>query len=32
VVPFGKHTIRATFHFQITDDDFEKVLEFVRAA
>lgn len=32
VVPFGKHTIRATFHFQITDDEFEEVLDFVRTA
>lgn len=32
VVPFGKHTIRATFHFQITDSEFERVLEFVRSA
>lgn len=32
VVPFGKHTIRATFHFQITDDEFDQVLEFVRSA
>ena len=30
VVPFGKHTIRATFHFQITDEEFKQVLEFVR--
>lgn len=30
VVPFGKHTIRATFHFQITDEEFKRVLEFVR--
>ncbi|WP_340102952.1 threonine aldolase family protein [Rhodohalobacter sp. 8-1] len=32
VVPFGKHTIRATFHFQITDKEFVKVLDFVRTA
>lgn len=32
VVPFGKHTIRATFHFQITDEEFEQVLEFVKSA
>jgi threonine aldolase len=32
VVPFGKHTIRATLHFQITDSEFEQVLEFVRSA
>lgn len=25
VVPFGPQTLRATFHFQITDDDLEKV-------
>lgn len=32
VVPFGKYTIRATFHFQITDSELEQVLEFVRSA
>jgi threonine aldolase len=32
MVPFGKHTIRATFHFQITDEEFEQVLEFIRSA
>lgn len=32
VVPFGKHTIRATFHFQITDAEFEKVLDFILLA
>ena len=32
VVPFGKHTIRATFHFQITDEEFERVLEFIKSA
>lgn len=32
VVPFGKHTIRATFHFQITDDEFEQLLNFVSTA
>ncbi|WP_142714481.1 threonine aldolase family protein [Fodinibius sediminis] len=25
LVPFGPQTLRATFHFQITDDDLEKV-------
>ncbi|MGM0458549.1 MAG: threonine aldolase family protein [Bacteroidota bacterium] len=29
VVPFGKHTIRATFHFQISDQEFEQVIDFV---
>jgi len=32
VVPFGKHTIRATFHFQISDEEFNQVLEFIRSA
>lgn len=32
VVPFGKHTIRATFHFQISDEEFDQVLEFIRTA
>src|SRR6056297_167307 len=32
VVPFGKHTIRATFHFQISDEEFNRVLEFIRSA
>lgn len=32
VVPFGKHTIRATFHFQISDEEFNQVLEFIRTA
>ena len=32
VVPFGKHTIRATFHFQITDEEFKQVLAFIRSA
>lgn len=31
VVPFGKHTIRATFHFQISDEEFNQVLEFIRS-
>lgn len=26
LVPFGKHTIRATFHFQISDSDFDTIL------
>ena len=30
VVPFGHKTIRATFHFQITDQEFEKVLDVVK--
>lgn len=30
VVPFGPKTIRATFHFQITDVEFEQLLETVR--
>lgn len=29
VVPFGPKTIRATFHFQITDEEFEQLLETV---
>lgn len=27
MVPFGPKTIRATFHFQVTDDDLEKVIK-----
>lgn len=30
VVPFGPQTLRATFHFQITDKDLEKVKEAFR--
>lgn len=30
MVPFGPKTIRATFHFQISDKDLENVLEAVR--
>jgi threonine aldolase len=30
MVPFGPETIRATFHFQITDEETERVLELVR--
>lgn len=26
-VPFGKHTIRATFHFQINETEFQKLLD-----
>jgi len=29
MVPFGPKTIRATFHFQITDEDMERVLNVV---
>jgi len=29
MVPFGPRTIRATFHFQITDDDLQTVLKVV---
>ena len=30
MIPFGPHTIRATFHFQVGEEDLEKVLEVVR--
>lgn len=30
MVPFGPETIRATFHFQITDEETERLLELVR--
>lgn len=30
MVPFGPHTIRATFHYQIGDDELEKVTDVVR--
>ncbi len=29
VVPFGKQTIRATFHFQISDEEFNQLIETV---
>ncbi len=29
MIPFGPNTIRATFHFQVGDDDLEKVLQVV---
>jgi len=29
VVPFGKHTLRATFHFQVSDDEFEQLIKTV---
>ncbi|REL38173.1 aminotransferase class I/II-fold pyridoxal phosphate-dependent enzyme [Rhodohalobacter sp. SW132] len=29
VVPFGQHTVRATFHFQITDDQYDQLLSTV---
>ncbi len=29
LVPFGLKTIRATFHFQVNDEDLEKVLKVV---
>lgn len=32
VVPFGKRTIRATFHFQITDTEFDQLMGFIRSA
>jgi len=31
MIPFGPHTIRATFHFQVGEEDLEKVLEVVRS-
>lgn len=31
MVPFGPNTIRATFHFQVTDEDFDTVIEAVKA-
>lgn len=31
VVPFGKHTIRATFHFQISESEFKTVINFIRS-
>jgi len=31
MVPFGPNTIRTTFHFQITDEETEKVVELVRS-
>lgn len=31
LVPFGPQTLRATFHFQITDDDLQKVKEVFRS-
>lgn len=30
LVPFGPHTLRATFHFQVTDTDLERVKEVFR--
>jgi threonine aldolase len=30
MIPFGPKTIRATFHFQVDDQDLEKVLDVVR--
>jgi len=30
MIPFGPNTIRATFHFQVGEEDLEKVLEVVR--
>jgi threonine aldolase len=30
MIPFGPNTIRATFHFQVDEQDLEKVLEVVR--
>lgn len=29
VVPFGKQTVRATFHFQISDEEFDKLIKTV---
>jgi len=29
VVPFGKNTIRATFHFQVSDHEFRKLIDIV---
>ena len=31
MIPFGPHTIRATFHFQVGDEELEKVIEVVRS-
>ena len=28
VVPFGPNTVRATFHYQVTNDDFERLIHF----
>jgi threonine aldolase len=32
MIPFGPKTIRATFHFQVGDEDLEKVIEVVGAS
>jgi len=29
LVPFGKHTLRATFHFQVSDDEFEQLIKII---
>lgn len=31
VVPFGKHTIRATFHFQVSETEFQDLLDIINS-
>lgn len=31
VVPFGEQTIRATFHFQVTDEEFDQLIRTVKS-